>query len=81
MEDHQWTKEFKQENEKRDLGTAVSAYIRGTQACDVAKLQEFVSPDFTRVSVVPIGNDGRSAAQRLRFESLEKSAMAEKIQC
>ncbi len=71
-----WTKEFKQEKEKRDLGTAVSAYIRGTQACDAEQLQEFVSPDFTRVSVVPIGNDGRSAVQRLRFESLEKSAMA-----
>ncbi len=72
-----WTKDFKQEQETKDIASAVSAYIRGTQGCDASKIQKFVSPDFSRVNVIPIGRDGRSALQRLRFESLEKNALAE----
>ena len=71
-----WLKDFKPDKEQKDIETAVSAYLLGIQGADVERLNEFVAEDFSRVSVVPIGKDGKFAINRMRFEGLKKNAWA-----
>ncbi|MCX6284130.1 MAG: nuclear transport factor 2 family protein [Bacteroidetes bacterium] len=71
-----WLKDFSLGNEKKGIESAVNGYIQGTQNADVEKLNEFLTADFNRVNLVPIGKDGALAVQRVRFDGLEKNAWA-----
>ena len=71
-----WLNEFNPNQEKKKIEISVLGYIQGLQQCDIARLKEYVTPDFSRVNLIPVGSEGRLAIQRIRFESLEKSAWA-----
>lgn len=71
-----WLKDFNPVNERNSIDKAVNGYIQGTQNADVEKLNDFMSADFNRVNLVPVGRDGALAVQRLRFDGLVKNARA-----
>jgi len=71
-----WIKEKDPDKEKKNVETAVMAYIQGMQRADMGKLKDCVAPDFSRVSMIQIGTKGRSAIQRTRFEALLENARA-----
>lgn len=71
-----WLKEFSPEKEKKGIESAVNGYIQGTQSGDVERLKEFVSADFNRASLIPIGKDGLTGLQRTRFDGLLQNAWA-----
>jgi hypothetical protein len=69
-----WLHDFNPEREKSSIEQAVNGYIHGIQNGDAARLERYVSPDFSRVSLFAAGKDGNQAIQRLRFDALEESA-------
>ncbi|HNY04065.1 MAG TPA: nuclear transport factor 2 family protein [Bacteroidales bacterium] len=71
-----WLKDLKPDQEKKEIEKAALAYMRGAQNGDAERLREYVSADFSRVSVFPTGTEGKSAIQRIRFSGLEENAFA-----
>jgi len=71
-----WLKNFQTDQEKKSIELTVSGYYQGIQSGDVERIKEYVAPDLNRVTLVPIGREGRSAIQRQRFESIAKNAFA-----
>lgn len=71
-----WLKEFSIGSEKKGIESAVNGYISGTQNADPGRLNESLSADFNRVSLVPIGKEGALMVQRVRLDGLAKNAWA-----
>lgn len=71
-----WLRDIPSGEDKGDIENAVLSYIRGIQNGDAEKLRQYVSPDFSRVSLFTAGKDGKTAIQRLRFNALVENAIA-----
>lgn len=71
-----WMKEFDAGKETKEVEITVNNYLQGQQRADMGKLQEVAAPDFSRVTMNQVGQEGRSAIQRTRFEALIENARA-----
>lgn len=67
---------FKEEAERDRVEKAALNYIQGFASADVARLKETLDPEFTRASLIPVQQTGRTMVQRQRFESLLENAYA-----
>ncbi len=67
-------KDFKAADEKKAVEQAVLGYLTGMQNGDMQRLSDVLTSDFNRVTVVPLGQTGKSTIQRQRIESVLKNA-------
>ena len=69
-------KAFNSENEKISIEKAAMTHLAGISGSDAGKLEIAVSPEFSRVTILPLPMTRKSALRRQRYESLMENAIA-----
>jgi len=67
---------FTPDSERVSVERAALAYMDGQFGADAAKLEIALDPDFSKVAVAVVGQNGKSAPTRQKYETMLENALA-----
>ena len=66
---------FNAETERSAVQQAIMDYLNGLSSADAAHLELALSPEFSKISIVPVGAGNKPAIRRQRFETFIENSL------